>query len=149
VVGYPLTPYGKGHQIRGFLALTDSIQCISLLIDNPPESEEYRVINQFDEQYKISELADRVQKIGNKKGLDVEIKNVENPRVELEEHYYKADHEKLKKIGFKPTQHIDDEIGLMLDDLIVHKDRINEKREAIRKVLTWRNGLAAKPVKLD
>jgi len=149
VVGYPLTPYGKGHQIRGFLALTDSIQCISLLLDNPPESEEYRVINQFDEQYKISELADRVQKIGNKKGLDVEIKNVENPRVESEEHYYKADHEKLKKIGFKPTQHIDDEIGLMLDDLIVHKDRINEKREAIRKVLKWREGLAAKPLKLN
>ena len=149
VVRYPLTPYGKGHQIRGFLALTDSIQCISLLIDNPPESEEYRVINQFDEQYKISELADRVQKIGNKKGLDVEIKNVENPRVELEEHYYKADHEKLKKIGFKPTQHIDDEIGFMLDDLIVHKDRINEKREAIRKVLKWREGLAAKPLKLE
>jgi len=148
-IGYPLSPYGKGHQIRGFLALTDSIQCISLLLDNPPEAEEYRVINQFDEQYKISELADRVQKIGNKKGLDVEIKNVENPRVELEEHYYKADHEKLKKIGFKPTQHIDDEIFLMLDDLIVHKDRINEKREAIRKVLKWREGLAAKPLKLE
>jgi len=80
--------------------------------------------------------------------LDVEIKNVENPRVELEEHYYKADHEKLRKIGFKPTQHIDDEIGFMLDDLIVHKDRINEKRDAIRKVLKWREGLAAKQLKL-
>jgi len=149
VVGYPLTPYGKGHQIRGFLALVDSIQCMSLILDNPPELGEYRVINQFDEQYKISELAERVQKIGNKKGLDVEIKNVENPRVELEEHYYKADHEKLRKIGFKPTRNIDDEINIMLDDLLVHKDRINEKKDAIRKVLTWRDGLAAKPLKLD
>ena len=149
VVGYPLTPYGKGHQIRGFLALVDSIQCMSLILDNPPELGEYRVINQFDEQYKISELAERVQKIGNKKGLDVEIKNVENPRVELEEHYYKADHEKLRKIGFKPTRNIDDEINIMLDDLLVHKDRINEKKEAIRKVLTWRDGLAAKPLKLE
>jgi len=149
VVGYPLTPYGKGYQIRGFLALVDSIQCMSLLLENPAELGEYRVINQFDEQYKIIELAERVQNIGNKKGLEVEIKNVENPRVELEEHYYKADHEKLKKIGFKPTRNIDDEIGIMLDDLLVYKERINEKKDTIRKVLKWREGLAAKPLKLE
>jgi len=70
-VGYPLTPYGAGYQIRGFLALIDSIQCISLLLEKPPENGEYRVVNQFDEQYKIIDLAKRVQRIGNKKGLDV------------------------------------------------------------------------------
>jgi len=149
VIEYPLTPYGKGNQIRGFLALTDSIQCISLLLEKPAELGEYRVVNQFDEQYKINELAERIQKLGNKKGLDVEIKNIENPRLELEEHYYKADHEKLKKIGFKPTQHIDDEIGFMLDDLLVHKERIIEKKDAITKNVKWIDGLAAKPFKAD
>jgi len=37
----------------------------------------------------------------------------------------------------------------MLDDLLVYKERINEKKDAIRKVLKWRDGLAAKPLKLE
>ncbi len=95
VIGHPLTVYGKGGQTRGFLALVDSIQCISLLLDNPPEQGEYRVVNQFDEQYQVSELAQRVKAIGDKKGLNVELQNIENTRVEKEEHYYKVDHEHL------------------------------------------------------
>jgi len=137
VIGHPLTVYGKGGQTRGFLALVDSVQCISLLLENPPDAGEYRVINQFDEQHSVSELANRVKAIGNKKGLNVEIKSFENPRVEKEEHYYKADHEQLKKLGFKATRHIDDEISVMLDDLIPYKNRINEKRESIVKLFKW------------
>ena len=137
VIGHPLTVYGKGGQTRGFLALEDSIQCISILLDNPPQMGDYRVLNQFDEQYKVRELADRVKRIGDKKGLDVGVQSIENPRLEKEEHYYKADHDQLKKLGFKATRHIDDEISIMLDDLIEHKDRINEKKESIVKILKW------------
>lgn len=137
VIDHPLTIYGKGGQTRGFLALEDSIQCISLLLEKPAEIGEYRVVNQFDEQYKVAELASRVQKIGNTKGLDVEVQNIENPRVEKEEHHYKADHEKLRKLGFKPTRHIDDQISMMLDDLIMYKDRIMEKKGAIVQNLQW------------
>jgi len=137
VIGHPLTVHGKGGQTRGFLALVDSIQCITLLLDNPPEVGEYRVINQFDEQYSVLELAQRVQALGNKRGLNVDVQNVQNPRLEKEEHYYKADHEQLKKLGFKATRHIDDEIKLMLDDLMDYKDRINEKKDSIVKVIKW------------
>ncbi|VVC06050.1 GDP-mannose 4,6-dehydratase [uncultured archaeon] len=140
VIGHPLTVYGKGGQTRGFLALEDSVQCITLLLDNPPDVGEYRVVNQFDEQYMVRELAERVKRIGNKKGLNINIKSVENPRVEKEEHYYKADHEKLKKLGFKATRFIDDEISIMLDDLMMHKDRIKAKEEAIRQVIKWQGG---------
>ena len=140
VIGHPLTVYGKGGQTRGFLALEDSIQCITILLNNPPELGEYRVVNQFDEQYSVSELAKRVQRIGDKKGLNVEIKTVDNPRLEKEEHYYKADHEHLKKLGFKPTRHIDDEIRIMLDDLVIFKERIRAKKESIVKVVRWNDG---------
>lgn len=141
VIGHPLTVYGKGGQTRGFLALEDSLQCITILIDNPPDVGEYRVVNQFDEQYRVSELADRVKKIGDKKGLGVEVKRIENPRLEKEEHYYKADHEHLKKLGFKPTRHIDDEINIMLEDLMTFKERIQAKKESIVKVVRWNDGL--------
>ncbi len=138
VIGHPLTVYGKGGQTRGFLALVDSIQCISLLLKNPADEGQYRVVNQFDEQYNVLDLANRVQAIGNKKGLDIDVQRFENPRVEKEDHYYKADHEQLKKLGFKATRHIDDEIGIMLNDLIEQKDRILEKKDAIIKIIKWR-----------
>lgn len=138
-IGHPLTVYGEGGQTRGFLALVDSIQCISILLDNPANQGEYRVVNQFDEQYSVLELADRIKKIGDKKGLNVEIKRFDNPRVEKEKHYYKADHKKLKDLGFIPTRTVDDEINIMLDDLKVYKNRIIEKQDSIVKVLKWRS----------
>jgi len=144
VIGHPLTVYGLGGQTRGFLALNDSIQCIRILLENPPDDGEYRVVNQFQEQHNVSDLAKRVQNIGNKKGLEVEIKQIDNPRLEMESHYYKADHEKLKELGFKPTRHIDDEIGLILEDLLTHKERIEEKKKSIIKKILWR-GLEKSP----
>ena len=137
VIGHPLSIYGAGGQTRGFLALVDSIQCISILLDKPAEENEYRVVNQFDEQYNVAELAKKIQTVGNKKNLNVQIQKFENPRLEKENHYYKADHNILKELGFKPTRLIDDEIDMMLDDLITYKDRINEKKDSIIKFLSW------------
>lgn len=141
VIGHPLTVYGKGGQTRGFLALEDSIQCISILIENPPKPGEYRVVNQFDQQYSVAELAERVKRMGDKKGLNVDIQKIDNPRLEKEEHYYKADHEHLRNLGFKPTRHIDDEIGIMLDDLMVYRDRIEARKDSIIKVVKWNDGI--------
>jgi len=58
--------------------------------------------------------------------------------LEKEEHYYKADHEQLKKLGFKATRDIDDEIQIMLDNLLEYRDRIIEKKEAIVQVIKWK-----------
>ena len=138
VIGHELTVYGKGGQKRGFLALSDSIQCISLLIENPPENGEYRVVNQFDQVYQINELAERVKRIGQKKDLEIKISYLEDPRVELQEHEYVAEHKKLKALGFIPTRQIDDELNDMLDDLIKYKDRILQKKESIIKKIHWR-----------
>ncbi len=40
VIGEPLTPYGKGHQKRGFLPLRDSMQCLTIAVENPPPMNE-------------------------------------------------------------------------------------------------------------
>lgn len=138
VIGYPLTVHGLGGQTRGFLALNDSIQCISLLIDNPPKEGEYRVVNQFDQQYSVMELAKKVAMIAHELGIDVEIKSKENPRSEAEKHYYKADHEILKSLGFKHTREIDDEIRIMLKHLIKYKERIEIKKHVIVKNIKWK-----------
>jgi UDP-sulfoquinovose synthase len=143
VIGHPLTPYGRGGQRRGFIALRDSLQCLSIAIENPPEEGEYMVFNQLDEVYNVTELAEKVKKVGDKKGLDVEIKHIENPRVEAEEHYYNPDHEKLRELGFRPTHTLEEELDIMFDDLIRYKDRILAKKDAIDPRIKWRDGKEA------
>lgn len=139
VIGHPLTVYGLGGQTRGFLTLNDSIQCISLLINNPPDNGEYRVVNQFAHQYSIQELAEKVQNAGNDLDLDVTIKQINNPRKESEKHYYKADHKILESLGFRETRNIENEIKIMLEHLLYYKYRIEEKKHVILKKILWKN----------
>ena len=102
VIGHPLTAYGKGGQTRGYLNIVDTLQCVDLSVQNPPEAGEYRVFNQFTESFSIVQLAELVRRAGAEVGLDVTVDHVDNPRVELEEHYYNPAHTKLLDLGLKP-----------------------------------------------
>jgi len=137
VIGHPLTPYGKGHQKRGFLPLRDSMQCLTIAIENPPKKGEYRVFNQFEEVYDLYELAIKVQKVGNGLGLNIEVRNVENPRIELEEHYYNPDHKHLLELGYRPTHDMEAELEIMLKDLMKYKDRISARAHALIPDIRW------------
>jgi UDP-sulfoquinovose synthase len=137
VIGHPLTPFGKGQQKRGFLPLRDSMQCLTIAIENPPEVGEYRVFNQFEEVYNITELARKVQKVGNELGLDVVVRNIENPRMEMEEHYYNPDHQHLLDLGYQPTHDMEAELRIMLADLIKYRARIEEKRDVLIPDIRW------------
>lgn len=101
-VGMPLTVYGKGGQTRGFLNIRDTIACVALAVDNPAQKGEFRVFNQFTEQFSVNDLARMVQMVAGRAGRSIEIKHLPNPRVELEEHYYNAKHSALGELGLKP-----------------------------------------------
>lgn len=138
VIGHPLTPFGRGHQRRGFLPLRDSMQCLTLALENPPKAAgEYRVFNQFEEVYDITELALKVQRVGGEVGMNVEVRNLENPRKELEEHYYKPDHQHLFDLGYKPSHDVETEMRLMLQDLAKFRERIEAKREVLIPNVRW------------
>jgi UDP-sulfoquinovose synthase len=137
VIGHPLTPYGKGHQRRGFLPLGDSMQCLTIAVENPPSAGEYRVFNQFEEVYDVTELAQKVGKVGTEIGLDVEVHNLENPRSEMEEHYYRPDHSNLLDLGYQPTHDVEVEMKIMLSDLLEYRERIEEKRAALIPAYRW------------
>jgi UDP-sulfoquinovose synthase len=137
VIGLPLTLYGQGKQKRGFIDLVDSVQCLTIAIENPPARGEYRVFNQLDEVYSIDELAEKVVTIAKKLRIDAKIKYLQNPRIEKEEHYYKVEHEHLRKLGFKPTRRIDETLEIMIKDLSKHKDRILDKSKVIPPKITW------------
>ncbi|MCX6656647.1 MAG: UDP-sulfoquinovose synthase [Candidatus Bathyarchaeota archaeon] len=138
VIGHELTPYGKGGQTRGFIALRDSIECMTITAENPPVDGEYRVFNQFDETYSVNELAKHVVSVSGEFGLDAKIWSIENPRVEKEEHYYNPDHERLPSLGFKPVYSLDAELRRTIPKLIQYRDRIEEKKGVIMPSIKWR-----------
>ena len=91
VIEIPLTIYGKGEQIRGFIALNDAMQCMTRLIISPPEPGQYDVVNQVSGLHKLSDLAESVAKVGiDKFELDVKIQRLENPRVEADTHPFEV-----------------------------------------------------------
>ena len=102
VIGHPLTVYGRGGQTRGYLNIVDTLQCVELAVAHPPAPGDYRVFNQFTEQFSVWDIAELVQKAGAECDIDVHVEPIQNPRVEAEEHYYHATHTKLLDLGLKP-----------------------------------------------
>src|SRR5207249_7714792 len=98
-IGCPLTVYGEGGQTRGFLDIRDTVRCVELAMLNAPERGEFRVFNQFTEQFSVRELAERVKAARAHHGLETSIEHLPNPRTELEAHYYNAKHQHLLDLG--------------------------------------------------
>jgi UDP-sulfoquinovose synthase len=140
VIGHPLTVYGSGTQTRGFLNLRDTLQCVELAVRNPAELGDFRVFNQFTEQFSVLELAKLVQRAGAALGFDVEIERYLNPRVEAEHHYYNAINTKLLDLGLKPHYLGDELVQSMLTVIGRHTDRVITR--AIEPRVRWRPGEA-------
>ena len=138
VIGHPLTPYGKGGQTRGYLNIVDTLRCVELAALNPPALGEFRVFNQFTEQFSVNELADLVKRSGAEVGIDVVIEHIENPRVELEEHYYNASHTALLDLGLQPHLLSETLVESMFTVIERHRDRVITR--AILPRTTWRRG---------
>jgi len=126
-IGHPLTVYGKGGQTRGFLDIRDTVRCIEIAINNPANAGEFRVFNQFTELFSVGDLALMVQKAGAKVGLQVEVNHIENPRVELEEHYFNAKNTNLLDLGLQPHFLSDSLLDSLLNFAIKYKGRVDEK----------------------
>ncbi|RAL37975.1 hypothetical protein DM860_000669 [Cuscuta australis] len=141
-VGHPLTVYGKGGQTRGYLDIRDTVQCVELAIANPANQGEFRVFNQFTEQFSVNQLASLVTKAGEKLGLEVKTASVPNPRVEAEEHYYNAKHTKLLELGMQPHLLSDSLLDSLLNIAIQFKDRVDLNQ--IMPGVSWRK-VATKP----
>ncbi|HXF74289.1 MAG TPA: NAD-dependent epimerase/dehydratase family protein [Actinomycetota bacterium] len=141
VIGHPLTVYGRGGQTRGYLNIVDTLRCVELAVANPAAPGEYRVFNQFTEQFSIVELAELVQRAGKEYGLEVEVRHLDNPRVEAEEHYYRAAHTKLLELGLRPHLLSETLIESMFAAIERYRDRVIPHR--IDPAIRWRPGLPA------
>jgi UDP-sulfoquinovose synthase len=138
VVGHPLTVYGAGGQTRGYLNIKDTLRCVELAALTPADRGQFRVFNQFTEQFSVSELAKLVQASGAELGYDVEVETYPNPRVELEQHYYNASNQKLLDLGLEPHPLGQELVHSMLGAIEQQRDRVIFK--AITPRTKWNPG---------
>jgi UDP-sulfoquinovose synthase len=136
-VGHPLTVYGKGGQTRGYLDIRDTVRCIEIACNNPAKPGEFRVFNQFTEQFRVLDLARMVKEAAKKMGIKVEIDHLPAPRVELEEHYYNAKHSKLVDLGLQPHNLSESLLDSLLNVAVQYRDRVNSDWFLPR--INWRN----------
>jgi UDP-sulfoquinovose synthase len=138
VMGAPLTVYGNGSQTRGLINIVDTVECIRIASENPADRGEFRVFNQMTESKSINELAETVATVYPKwtggQG-EVTIDHVENPRVEIYDHYYKVIHTALESLGLKPTLLDTALIDHLFDVVERHRDRVDQA--ALLPTVKW------------
>jgi UDP-sulfoquinovose synthase len=97
-VGYPLTVHGTGGQTRAFIHIQDTVRCIQLAVENPPQKgERVRILNQMTETHRVRDLA---RMIAEKTGA--KIANVPNPRNEADENDLHVENRRLLSLGLEP-----------------------------------------------
>ncbi len=146
-IGVPLTVYGRGGQTRGFLDIRDTVRCVELACLNPPAKGEYRVFNQFTEQFSVGDLAEKVAVAGAHLGVTIEVQHLPNPRVEREEHYYNAVHTRLLDLGLEPHLLSDSLLDSLLNIAIEHRDRV--RHDGIFPRVDWRSTHNRQEAKTD
>ncbi|MGA8102127.1 MAG: NAD-dependent epimerase/dehydratase family protein [Candidatus Acidiferrales bacterium] len=136
-IGHPLTVYGKGGQIRGFLDIRDTVRCVEIACHNPAAPGECRVYNQFTEQFSVLDIAHLVAAAAKKLGVTTEVEHLPDPRVELEEHYYNAKHSKLIDLGLEPHLLSDSLLDSLMNIALKYRDRVDP--ELILPQVNWRS----------
>jgi UDP-sulfoquinovose synthase len=101
------------------------VRCVEIACLNPAKPGEFRVFNQFTEQFTVLQLAELVQIAGKDMGLKVEIDHLPDPRVEAEEHYYNAKHSSLLKLGLEPHLLSESLLDSLIHIAVRYRDRID------------------------
>jgi nucleoside-diphosphate-sugar epimerase len=136
VLGMPLTVYGAGGQTRGYLPLMESVECLSLVGNQPYVGGGfYETYNQFGRIMSVNKIAEYVQEFA---GCPVEIKSVPNPRVEEEEHTYETTNQKLKNLGYVPDEHPGKHIEHICDIMQQNLARLEAVKHMIQPKTNWR-----------
>lgn len=114
-VGHPLTVHGTGGQTRAFIHIQDTVKCIQLAVENPPQhGERVQILNQMTETHRVRDLAKMIADMTGAK-----IANVNNPRNEAAENDLDVENQRL--------------LGLGLDPITLEEGLLDEVTEIARK----------------
>jgi UDP-sulfoquinovose synthase len=127
-VGHELTVYGAGGQTRGFLNIKDTVRCIEIAANHPADKGEFRVFNQFTEEFSVLDLAEKVKRVAQREGISARLVHLENPRKEKEVHYFHAVNTKLVDLGLEPHLLTDEVLQEILLTVIEQKNRVIKEK---------------------
>jgi len=138
-IGHPLTVHGTGGQTRAFIHIRDTVRCIQIALENPPQAgEQVKVFNQVTETYRVRELAELISKL-----TGVEVANLPNPRKEAAENDLNVSRDKFVALGLNPT--------LLSEGLLEESRDIANKyasRADVTKIVArsvWNKGMETAP----
>lgn len=99
VVGHPLTVHGTGGQTRAFIHIRDTVKCVKLAIENPPQKgDRVKIFNQATETRSVRELASLVSNM-----TGCEVRTYADPRKEDQENGLWVENGQFRQLGLSPV----------------------------------------------
>jgi UDP-sulfoquinovose synthase len=138
-IGHPLTVHGTGGQTRAFIHIRDTVRCVEIALDNPPQSgEKVKVFNQVTETYRVRDLAELISKM-----TGATIANLPNPRREAVENDLIVSRDKFLALGLDPVYLSEGLLEEARDIALKYADRADVTKIIARSV--WRKGMETSP----
>lgn len=123
-IGHPLTVHGSGGQTRAFIHLQDTVRCVQMALENPPEADErVRIFNQMTETHRIVDLARLVSEL-----TGAEVEHLENPRNEAGRNDLTVEARQLLDLGLEPTTLREGLLTEIVDVARRYRDRCDVER---------------------
>lgn len=134
-VGHPLTVYGTGGQTRAFIHIRNTVECVQLAIENPPDAgDRVKIFNQTTETHRISDLAEMIAGM-----TDAPIRYYVNPRNEAVGNELVVSNDNFLSLGLNPITLSQGLMSEVVDVAEKYKDRCD-----MNKILTdsrWRKDI--------
>ncbi|MET3601533.1 NAD-dependent epimerase/dehydratase family protein [Martelella mangrovi] len=135
-IGYPLTVHGVGGQTRAFIHIQDSVRCIELALNNPPErNSRVEIFNQMTETHRVRDLAKMISEMSG-----TEIAWLPNPRKEAPENELIVNNDKFLSLGLNPTTLKEGLLEEIVDIAKKYAYRVDRKR--VPAVSAWTKDIA-------
>jgi UDP-sulfoquinovose synthase len=135
-IGHPLTVHGTGGQTRAFIHIRDTVRCVEIAVDNPPQAgDKPAVFNQVTETHRVADLAKMVSDL-----TGVEVANLPNPRQEAEANDLVVRNDRFLGLGLEPTTLSEGLLEEVTEIAARYRDRVDPTKIIARSV--WREGMA-------